>query len=199
MQASTSPDDVLDFWLGPPGGHPLALAKLWFTKDEAFDHALRERFQATLEAGVRGELSHWQGTPRGRLALIILFDQFSRNMFRGSPRSFAQDALALGLARALLSSDDYRVLSPLERSFVLLPLMHAEDLPSQRQCIAGFETLVAEASEELAPYFANNLDYAKRHEAIIARFGRFPHRNVILGRESTPEEIDFLKQPGSSF
>lgn len=199
MDNLVSPDDVLTFWFGEPGSPPLAKSQQWFTKDAAFDSAIRDRFGPTLEAGVRGELSVWRSTPRGQLATIILFDQFSRNMFRGDPRSFAQDALAQALTKEVLTSESYMALAPVERSFVLMPLMHAEDIRLQGKCVVEFEKLARIAPKDLAGFFANSLDYAKQHEAIIKRFGRFPHRNAILGRESTRLEIDFLKEPGSSF
>lgn len=199
MNEQATPDDLLNLWLGEPGSPPLALASQWYKKDEAFDRALRDRFEATLEAGVRGELGAWRSTPRGQLAAIILFDQLSRNMFRGTPRAFAQDALALALTTDALSNGSYEALSPIERSFALMPLMHAEDITSQRRCVAEFEKLAAEAPEELKKFLANSVDYARRHAAIVERFGRFPHRNETLGRASTPEEVEFLKQPGSSF
>lgn len=200
MDAHASPDELLGLWFGPPGGAPLANAKMWFAKDEAFDRSLRERYEETLAAYVRGELPAWGGSPRARLASVVLLDQFSRNMFRGTPRSFAQDPLALALAEEILASDDYATLAPIERAFILLPLMHAEDLARQRRCVAEYQELLAAAeSEELRRFFANNVDYGERHAAIIERFGRFPHRNAVLGRASTAEELEFLKQPGSSF
>jgi len=199
MSALASPDDLLRAWFGEPGSPPLASSKQWFTKDDAFDRALRDRFEATLEAGARGELAAWRSTPRGRLALIVLFDQLSRNIFRGSPRAFTQDALALALTLDALASEEDRALAPLERYFVLMPLMHAEDAGLQRRCVAEFERLLAEVPEDLKGFLATAVEYAKRHAAIVERFGRFPHRNAVLGRTSTPEEIEFLKQPGSSF
>lgn len=194
-----NPEDVLEFWLGAPGSPPLALAPQWFKKDEQLDATIRTRFEPTLEAGAAGQLATWATTPRGRLALIILFDQFSRNMFRNTPRAFAQDSLALALALEALSNGHYKQLTPVERGFVLMPLMHAENIDQQDRCVLEFHKLTAEASGDMVAYFKNNADYAERHAAIIERFGRFPHRNAILERESTPEEVEFLKQPGSSF
>jgi uncharacterized protein (DUF924 family) len=199
MSAMASHEDLLLVWFGEPGGPPLAASKRWFAKDEAFDRALRDQFEATLEAGVRGELDTWRSTPRGRLALIVLFDQLSRNFFRGSPRSFAQDPLALEVALEVLASGEDHALTPLERYFVLMPLMHAEDVALQRRSVAQFEALLAETTGETKDLMTVAVDYAKRHAAIVERFGRFPHRNAILGRTSTLEEVEFLKQPGSSF
>lgn len=192
-------EDVLVFWLGAPGSPPLAISPQWFKKDEQLDATIRTRFEATLEAAVRGELNTWQDSPRGRLALIILCDQFSRNMYRNTPRAFAQDPLALTLTLEALSNGHYEQLAPVERGFVLMPLMHAENNEHQDRCVLEFRRLAAEASADLVGYFKNCADYAERHAVIIERFGRFPHRNAILERESTPEEVEFLKQPGSGF
>lgn len=198
--SETIPEDVIRFWLGEPGAPPLAKAPDWWKKDEAFDRQIRERFQPALERGVRGELAAWETTPRGRLALVLLYDQLSRNMFRGTAQSFAQDGLARAAATKAFDAGDDRVLSPIEVSFLLMPFMHGEDLALQRRCIEGFEKLRDAATDpKLRDNFASSADFGKKHEVIIERFGRFPHRNAILGRASTPEETEFLKQPGSSF
>jgi uncharacterized protein (DUF924 family) len=194
-----SPDAVIRFWLGAPSDPPLARSARWWTKDAAFDREVRERFEAVMEAGVRGDLAPWRTTPEGRLALVVLFDQLSRNMFRGTPRAFAQDPLARDLALAAFEAGDDRLHSTVAVGFLLMPFEHAEDLALQRRAVAGFEKLAAEAEPELREYLASQLDYARRHLAIIERFGRFPHRNGILGRPSTGDEIAFLKEPGSSF
>jgi len=196
---TVSSDEVLDLWFGPPGSPPLAASSKWWAKDPAFDQEIKERFESTHALAAAGKLDAWKATPRGRLALVILLDQFSRNMYRGDPRSFAQDARARDLALEALDSGEDRKLPPLERGFMYMPLMHAEDSDLQRKCIAAFAILADKAPPDLTKYVANNLDFAKRHAEIIERFGRFPHRNDLLGRESTPEEIAFLKQPGSSF
>jgi uncharacterized protein (DUF924 family) len=193
------PEDVLVFWLGAPDAPPLAQSSQWYKKDEAFDAKMRTNFGPTLDAAARGELESWQTTPRGRLAKIILFDQFSRNIFRNTPRAFAQDGLAVALTLEAFDNGHYEALAPVERGFALMPLMHAEKLEHQNRCIAEFKKLAAEAPQDLVGYFTNSVDYAVRHAAIIERFGRFPHRNATLGRASTPEEVEFLKQPGSSF
>jgi uncharacterized protein (DUF924 family) len=201
MSIHAEPETLLHTWFGPPSRPPLEAAKRWFSKDEAFDRSLRTDFEAVLEAGIRGELAVWESTPRGRLALIVLFDQISRNIFRGTPRSFAQDPLALAQTLEALAKGEDRLLTPVERYFVLMPLMHAEDVAQQRKCVAEFEQLLSEtpAPKETHDLVVNALDYARRHAVIVERFGRFPHRNAILGRESTPEEKEFLTQPGSSF
>lgn len=201
VSTHVDPEKLLHVWFGPPEQPPLAVSKQWFSKNDAFDQALRTQFEATLEAGVHGQLEAWKSTARGRLALIVLFDQISRNIFRGTSRSFAQDSLALEQTLDVLAKGEERFLTKIERYFVLMPLMHAEDVALQRKCVAEFEKLVAETPEpkDVRDLLLNALDYAQRHAVIVERFGRFPHRNAILGRESTPEEKEFLTQPGSSF
>jgi len=137
---------------------------------------------------VHGELDRWRSTPLAALALIVVLDQFSRNMFRETPRAFVGDPAALAAAASVIERGFDRLLSAQERTFVYMPFEHSEDLAAQRRSLALFEALDP-----------NDMEYAKRHHEIIARFGRFPHRNAVLGRESTPEEIEFLKRPGSSF
>lgn len=193
------PEDILHFWLGAPGDPPLRHQERWWKKDDAFDQECRAKFADLIAAATRGELDEWKKTPRGRLALVILFDQLSRNIFRNTPRAFAQDPLARDLTLEAIGLGDERVLSAVERAFLYMPLMHAEDVGLQHQCVASFNRLAAQAPAELKSYAQNSLDYAKKHEEIVERFGRFPHRNAILGRESTKEEEAFLKQPGSSF
>lgn len=140
------------------------------------------------EKAARGELDRWRSAPLASLALIVVLDQFPRNMFRGTSRAFASDPMALAAARNALERAFDRLLSPQERTFMYLPFEHAEDLAAQRRSLALFQALDP-----------NDMEYARRHYEIIARFGRFPHRNAVLGRESTAEELDFLKQAGSSF
>jgi uncharacterized protein (DUF924 family) len=135
-----------------------------------------------------GQLEQWRSTPLAALALVVVLDQFSRNMFRGTPRAFDGDPAALAAARGALERGLDRLLSPAERTFMYMPFEHAEELAAQRRSLALFEALDP-----------NDMEYARRHHEIIARFGRFPHRNAVLGRESTPEEIEFLKGPDSSF
>lgn len=187
-----TPDDVLDFWFGQP-------KEKWFAKDAAFDALLRERFGGALEDAARGDLDGWKATPRGRVALVVLLDQLSRNIFRGTPRSFAQDSKALALALEGLDNGDAAKLAPLERYFLVMPLMHAEDMAMQRRCITELEKLRAEAPSDLEKLFDDAIRYGGMHAAIIERFGRFPHRNAVLGRASTAEEEAFLREPGSSF
>jgi uncharacterized protein (DUF924 family) len=188
-----NPADVLDYWFGTPGspGH-LQPRDLWFTKSDETDRLIVERFGAAIEAALAGELDFWATTPRGALALVLVLDQFTRNAFRGTPKAFAGDARALALATLLVDSGRDRLLAPVERWFAYMPLEHSERLIDQHESVRLFERLAAEGLD--AP-----LAWAQRHRDVIARFGRFPHRNGILGRPSTPAEIEFLKEPGSGF
>lgn len=183
---------VLAFWFGDP---PATEARAeWFRKDPAFDAQIRERFGATLDAALQGGLRDWDTTPQGALARIVVLDQFTRNGFRDTPRAFAGDALALAAAQALVAGGADRALGPWQRQFVYLPFEHAEDLAQQQQALALFGALAAEH-----PQTAELRVWAQKHHDIVARFGRFPHRNAILGRASTAEETAFLSQPGSRF
>jgi uncharacterized protein (DUF924 family) len=199
MPMPITPDAILDFWLGPVDADPFANAKTWWKKDPAFDAEVTRRFGAALEAASRGELDIWQDEPRPCAALIVLTDQLSRNIHRGSAAAFAQD----GRARAACEQAQDRgldvALRPVERVFVCMPLMHAEDLAAQNRGIVAFATLAEEAPEAQRPRFVDYVLFAVKHQKIIRRFGRFPHRNALLGRTSTAEEAAFLEQPGSSF
>lgn len=187
--------DVLDFWFLAPDnpGHGQSRAE-WFRKDDAFDAQIRERFGALIDTAIDGGLRDWAATPRGALALILVLDQFTRNVYRDTPRAFAGDPQALELAVALTQSGQDQQLEPTLRAFVYMPFEHAEDLVMQARAVELFQ-LLAQAREG----YESMLDYAQRHQEVIARFGRFPHRNAILGRDSTPEERAFLQQPGSRF
>jgi len=190
--AGVTAREVLAFWFGePPATTP---REVWFRKDAAFDAQVRQRFGATLEAALAGRLGHWDATPAGALALVVVLDQFTRNAYRDTPRAFAGDAPALAAAQALVAAGGDRALAPLQRWFVYLPFEHAEDLGLQRQALQLFGALAAEH-----PSLADASEWARKHHDVIARFGRFPHRNAILGRASTPEEEAFLAQPGSRF
>jgi uncharacterized protein (DUF924 family) len=180
--------EVLAFWFRGPGADPR-----WFGKDPSFDAAVRERFLALHDEAAAQRLAAWRETLRECLALILLLDQFPRNLFRGSARAFATDAPALECARLAVERRYDAGMRPVERLFVYLPFEHAESIEAQER-----------ACELLAPLgaFAETADvyrYAVAHRQVIARFGRFPHRNAALGRASTPEEAEFLKRPASSF
>ena len=196
------PESVLDFWFGPPGSNAEVASrqsKLWFGKLPENDRAVVERFAATLAAAAAGELDHWANTPRGRLALVIVLDQFPHHVHRDRPQAFATDPQALAQSLAALAASEDRQLAPIERVFLYLPLEHAESLDLQERSVSLYEELAREAASGERALFDGFLDYARKHRDVVARFGRFPHRNAILGRPSTPDEVEFLKQPGSRF
>ena len=177
------PQPILNFWFTE------LTPKHHFAKDAVLDETIRTRFGATLEAAARCELFAWRATPEGRLAEVLVLDQFSRNVYRDTPRAFAQDALALALAQELVASGQDRSLPAAQRVFAYMPYMHSESALIHAQAVALFGQ----------PGMENNLNFELRHKAIIDRFGRYPHRNALLGRESTPEELVFLSGPGSAF
>ncbi len=177
------PQCILHFWFEELS------AKQHFLKDSTLDDTICARFGDTLEAAVRCELLAWRNSPEGRLSEIIVLDQFSRNVYRDTARAFAQDALALALAQELVASGQDRSLPMAQRVFAYMPYMHSESAVIHEQAL----TLFAQ------PGMENNLDFERRHKAIIDRFGRYPHRNGVLGRTSTAEELAFLREPGSSF
>lgn len=202
MTATLSPADIITFWFGSNADDAAtarAQARLWWSKNPAADTEIGSRFAAVVHAAAFGRHDDWAATPQGRLALIILFDQFPRNMHRGSARAFAYDGLARRLALEGMAAGADRQLRPIERVFCYLPLEHSEDLSHQDQCVALYQALAAGVAPELRSTFTGYVDFAERHRAIIRRFGRFPHRNAALGRVSTAEETEFLRQPGSSF
>lgn len=183
---------VLRFWFGDK--RPLEARPEWFRKDDAFDREIARRFGPLIEEALLGGLVTWAARAESALARVIVLDQFTRNAFRGRSRAFAGDALALPAARAMLAAGHDLALDPIQRVFVYLPLEHAEDMAAQDDSVRLFTEL-----EEETGSAQGWLDYAVRHRDVIARFGRFPHRNALLGRPSTPEELAFLRQPGSSF
>lgn len=180
----SGPEEVLAFWFAP------GREAQWFKRDGAFDAEVRDRLGPLSEQALDGALDHWAGTARGALALVILLDQVPRNLFRGRARAFAGDARALALAKQAIERGFDRDLAASQRLFLYMPLEHCESMEEQELCVAL--TAALDGNPDW-------LDYAVRHRDIIARFGRFPHRNAVLGRRSTPEEEAFLKQPGSSF
>jgi len=194
-----SVESVLAFWFGPPGSPPLGKAERWFAADPAFDEEVRERFGELAARAAAGELEAWRESPPGALALVIALDQFPRNLYRGSARAFATDAAARDVCLDAQARGFDRALSAVERWFLYLPLMHAEDRALQQRSVALFEALAAVAEPALAEALGQAADFARRHRDVIARFGRFPHRNEALGRASTREEIAFLAEPGSRF
>jgi uncharacterized protein (DUF924 family) len=174
-----TPESVLAFWFSEPH------RKLWFRSTDAFDAEIRERFEDTVQRALDGQLDHWRTTAMGVLALVILLDQFPLNMYRNQPRSFSGEAAARAIADHALSRGLDAQMNDQERTFLLLPFMHSEDLRDQERAVALFEAAGLE----------NNLRWARHHYDIVRRFGRFPHRNAVLGRDSTEEEIAWLASP----
>jgi uncharacterized protein (DUF924 family) len=189
-----SPADVLAFWFGKEGEPGYGeFRDRWFRKDETFDREVADRFGGLYERAAAGELDSWREEAEGCLALVIVLDQFPRNMFRGDARTHATDGKALDTARYAIEHALDRELPGFQRMFLYMPFMHAEGVEDQRRSVELFEGLAAE------PGGPDVVEYAVGHREIVERFGRFPHRNAILGRETTPEEAEFLTRPGSSF
>lgn len=195
--------EVRTFWLGDEGpwtAETLAAAVgRWFSRDSTLDDRIRARFGAAVEDARAGRLDAWRHTPRGWLALLILLDQFPRNIHRGTPAAFASDAKAQTVALDGIAREYDRQLDPVERVFAYLPLEHAEDIALQDRSVQAFSQLRAEAPPELADTFAVFHEYAVQHRDVIAQFGRFPHRNDVLDRASSEAEQHYLAQPGAGF
>lgn len=189
----STPREVLEFWFDP-----VAQAH-WFERDDAFDARIRERFGATVEAAARGELDDWASTPDGWLALLIVLDQFTRNIYRDDARAWSADTRAQAVAVTGIARGDDQRLPSQHRLFAYMPLEHAEDMTLQQHCVQLFERLLAQLPEDQRGHFQHFLDYARRHHDVIDRFGRFPHRNEVLGRASTDAEQAYLASPGSGF
>lgn len=183
MNKNTGAADILDFWFEEID------RALWFRKSDEFDQLIIDRFSGVHAQANACELYHWRASAEGRLAEIIVLDQFSRNMFRGSARSFTSDSLALALAQEAVAQGADRQLRDTQRTFMYMPYMHSESAAIHEDALRLYEQ----------NGLASNLDYEIRHKRIIDRFGRYPHRNEVLGRESTEQELEFLSQPGSSF
>lgn len=188
-------EEILTFWFGEIRDEPAYFeeyAPRWFVQNADFDRQIVQRFQADYALAAQGQLDHWTEIARGGLALILILDQFPRNMFRNDPRAFATDPLAQQISEQMIAAGFDRQLRLVERYFVYVPFMHSEDRAHQRRSVRLFQQLVEERA-----YF--DTPYVVRHQEVIDRFGRFPHRNTVLGRTSTPAELEFLKQFGSSF
>ena len=194
---------MLDFWFGTcdaDGALDRAKQKMWFSNEHQYDAVIRKQFVKLHRRAARGELeAQWAATPRGMIAFIVVLDQFSRHIHRGTPAAFAQDPAAQRLAVDGVEQGVDRALIPTQRAFFYLPFEHAEDLKLQRLGTRLFERLASEVAPAWRKEYTGFADYSGHHRDIIERFGRFPHRNSILGRQSTAEELEFLKQPGSSF
>jgi uncharacterized protein (DUF924 family) len=186
--------EIHDFWFGELDENGVCRTDrnaLWFGADEATDAHCRDRFGAALALALAGKLDSWASTDRGLVALVVLLDQFSRNIHRGAAQAFDGDPMALALAQDTIASGRHLCLPVIHRVFLYLPLEHSEDLALQDTCVSLFEEL-AKASDHAQ--FASFTRYAAAHRDVIAKFGRFPHRNALLGRQSTPDELAYLEQ-----
>jgi uncharacterized protein (DUF924 family) len=208
MTPPPSAHDILFFWFGPrpySAARVLQHSRIWFGEPDSpeitpqADELIRDRYAELTAAAERGELSAWESSPRRRLALILLLDQFSRNIYRGSARAYTQDLKALSLTLSGMQLGADATLDPVERLFFYMPLMHAESLDVQEESVAAFRRLIEEAPADLHRTFDSSLKYAIRHRDVIQRFGRFPHRNRVLARETTPEELEWLADEGRDF
>ncbi|MGH9428976.1 MAG: DUF924 family protein [Terriglobia bacterium] len=189
-------DEILFFWFGEPRDDKAYYDEWhsrWFTPNPQFDQETRERFTEDYQKAAARQLADWRMEPRSGLAVVLLLDQFPRNMFRGKPQGFATDALAREVATHLIQAGVDRQLLPVERAFVYMPFMHSEALADQHSSVALFQQLAQERE------YLTFVTFAITHHEVVERFGRFPHRNAVLGRVSTAEEAAFLTQPGSSF
>jgi uncharacterized protein (DUF924 family) len=196
---------VLRYWFADADVSPLTLAAMrgrighWFAESREIDEHVRAHFMPELEAAAEGRLDAWAETPRGRLALVVVCDQFPRNAYRGSPKAFALDARALALTEQGIAAGVDREFNAAHRVAFYLPIMHAEDVEQQRRSLDLYRRIREESSAELEPVLSLVGEAAQRHARIVERFGRYPHRNAVLGRETTPEEAEFMAQPGSSY
>jgi uncharacterized protein (DUF924 family) len=191
-------EQFLEFWFGPAGG-PVGAAENWWKKDPAFDALLRDRCLDLHQAIIQGKHEAWRKDARSCLAYVVVIDQISRNVFRGKPEAFTQDTLAQSATIDGMRAGFDRTFDPRQKMFFYLPLLHAEDRQLQDQAVIMMATTAEATPEDERRPIMQQVIWGVKHRNIILRFGRFPHRNEILGRPSTPEEIEFLKEPGSSF
>jgi uncharacterized protein (DUF924 family) len=194
--------EVLEFWFGPMSSDGTAdpvHSMRWWSKNPDFDREVRKHFGDVHQAALRGDKDGWLESPRGRLALVLVLDQFSRNMFRGDPKSFDGDARALKVALEGIDRGDDKLLGPDERTFLYMPLMHSEDPVIQERSIALFTALAEELSGDARKSAENTLEFAKKHREVVLMFGRFPHRNAVLGRTTTADEMAFIVHEDSPF
>lgn len=193
---------LLDWWFGSaekPAEIVAAKGRLWFGKRDSQDLEARQRFAGLVEQALAGGLTEWAQSPQGWLAMVLLLDQLPRMIYRDTPKAFAGDLRAQALVAQGIAADFDRRLPAMQRCFIYLVFEHCENLAVQNESVSRFTALHDEQPADERAVFADNLDYAERHQKVIARFGRFPHRNAILGRESTAEELAFLREPGSRF
>jgi len=197
-----NPEEILEFWFGvldTPNDFPGDRSALWWGADPGVDREITERFGALARQARTGELDAWRETARGTLALVIVLDQFSRNIWRGTPEAFAGDTLAASVCQRAIESGLDSALRPIERAFLYMPLMHAEERSLARRCVACFEKLSSEIQQNYPTGYPDFLPHARQHAEIVERFGRYPHRNELLGRATTPEEQAFLGAGGPNF
>lgn len=197
-------EEILEFWFGRLEKDDVPSQekqKMWWKKDKSVDNFIKKEFEGCIIKAVSGDVDDWLKTPKGMLAFIIVLDQFSRNIYRDIPKAFSQDKLALRVCLEGIKKGFDKGLHPVARMFFYMPFMHSEDLEDQKKSLERLTILEEEFSKnlEIRDLLVNSKKYAQMHFDIIERFRRYPHRNRILGRVSTPEEIEFLKQPGSSF
>lgn len=195
-------NDVLSYWFGDlksAEDYPQQQSNIWWEGSDDIDQEIRDRFGKLVNDAASHKLDGWKKTPKGRLALIILVDQFSRNIYRGTPQAFSSDPIARELTLEGINLGDDLKLFPIERAFFYLPLEHTEDLKVQELSVAKYKKLMTDAPASLTPIFQTWLDHAQQHYEIIKEFGRFPYRNEVLGRKSTAEELKFLEDPDASF
>ncbi len=202
--AVTDPDiqRVLDFWFQPDTrDQPTVDSRMdrWFTADAVTDAVIRTEFAGLVDRASKGQLDNWVATPQGRLALIVLLDQFRRNIHRGTPKAFSRDPQALKFCVEGAMKGDYKTLDPFQQAFYFMPLQHAESLKIQQRSVKIYEGMVSGVSATLKATFATFAQFAELHHDIIESFGRFPHRNRILGRVNTPEETEYLGAGAPSF
>lgn len=194
-----SSDEILKFWFGQNPDDPLENKSLWFKKDSSLDELIKEKFEGTLLKAKEGHLDSWKEEPESRLALLILLDQFSRNIYRDAERAFEADAQALEICLKGMEAKQDRHLTTVQRWFFYMPLMHSESREAQKLSLKVFADLKESAEPDLKEALEGVYQFALRHAEIIERYGRYPHRNSLLNRTSTPEEIEYLKAPGSGF
>jgi uncharacterized protein (DUF924 family) len=197
-----SPNEIVQFWFADAASDPARAAarnEFWFKSSSETDALIRERFSPAIEAAARGELAAWADAPRSALALVLLLDQFSRNIWRGTARAFAHDTQALTAAQHAVASEHLRELMPVEQAFLLLPYQHSESIENQRESVRLSDEITMAAPPAWRPLMEYYAKYAKQHRDLIERFGRFPHRNRVLGRESTAEEKAYLSTGGATF
>ncbi len=194
-------EEILTFWFGERTG-PFDMGpnqRMWWVKDPELDKTITERYGSHLERAAAGDYDGWLASPRSALALVILLDQFSRNIHRGSAKTWENDDKAVACTQAALDAGHHEELEPVERQFLYMPLMHSEDIAQHDKSMSLIQQTFDAIPEDKRGPFESWVDFGKQHQNIVKRFGRYPHRNAILGRSSTDEEIAFLKEPGSSF